>query len=181
MPSNGRKTLHRLAIIGVLSLLVLTTFSSGCLEEDDPIPDMTDWQVAMTVNKFDTNGVRPVNVTELLFKVNFGSIDKDPWMIHESDGFVKGLDDTIPIRIEARYDDGKNPPDAFAIMGSNNVITGGLVFAEGKMTLEINGNDELYTIDRSSVIGPLYHTEITATITGEYGDLVLYFNLREPS
>ncbi len=181
MPSNGKKTLHRLAIIGVLSLLVLTTFSAGCLEDDEPIPDMSDWRVSMTVNKFDTNGVRSVNVTELLFKVNFGSIDKDPWLIQESDGFVKGIDDTHPISIEARYDDGKNPPEDFAIMGNSNVITGGLVFNKGKMTLELNGNDELVTIDRSSVIGPLYHTEITATITGDYGDLILYFNLREPS
>lgn len=181
MSDSGPRTLHRLAILGVLSLLVLTTVSTGCLEDDEPIPDMTDWQVAMTINMFDTNGVRTVNVTELLFKVNFGSIDKDPWYIQESDGFVKGLDDTIPIRLEARYEDGKNPSEDFAIMGSSNVITGGLVFTEGKMTLEINGNDALFTIDRSSVLGPLYHTEITATISGDYGNLVLYFNLREPN
>ena len=181
MSNSGRSTLHRLALIGVLSLLVLTTFSTGCLEDDEPIPDMSDWRVAMTVNRFDTNGVRPVNVTELLFKVSFGNINKDPWLIQESDGFVKGLDDIIPIRFEARYDDGKNPPEDFAIMGSSNVITGGLVFAKGKMTLELNGNDDLFIIERSGNVGPLYHTEITATITGDYGDLVLYFNLREPS
>lgn len=181
MPNSGGSTLHRLAIIGVLSLLVLTTFSTGCLEDEEPIPDMSDWGVAMTISMFDTNGERSVNVTELLFKVNFGTINKDPWHLHESDGFVKGQDDTIHIRIEARYEDGKNPPEDFAIMGSNNVITGGLVFAKGKMSLELNGNEELFTIDRSSVIGPLYHTEITATITGDYGDLVLYFNLREPN
>jgi len=181
MSNSGRSTLHRLAMIGVLSLLVLATVSTGCLEDDEPVPDMSDWRVAMTVNRFNTNEVRPVNVTELLFKVDFGIIHKDPWRIQESDGFVKGLDNTITIRIEARYEDGVSPPDDFAIMGSSNVITGGLVFAEGKMTLELNGNDELFEIDRTPVIGPLYHTEITATITGDYGDLALYFNLREPS
>ncbi len=181
MSDSGRSTIHRLAIIGVLSLLVLSTFSTGCLEDDEPIPDMSDWRVAMTIDKFDTNGVRPVNVTELLFKVTFGSINKDPWLLQESDGFVKGLDNTIPIRIEARYEDGRNPPEDFAIMGSGNVITGGLVFAKGKMTLELNGNDDLFEIERTGNVGPLYHTEITATITGDYGDLVLYFNLREPS
>ena len=80
MSVSGRSTLHRLAIIGVLSLLVLTTFSTGCLEDDEPIPDMSDWRVAMTIDKFNTNGVRPVNVTELLFKVDFGNIKKDPWL-----------------------------------------------------------------------------------------------------
>ncbi len=169
---------RRLAIIGTLALLVLATALAGCIDNEEP-EDLSDHRLSMTVEMFDGNGQRAINVTELLFKVSLGPMQKDTWMIQQSDGFVKGEDNTIPLRIEARYEDGRNPVEDFPIMGDDHVVTGGVLVKDGKLTVDLNGDDGLYTLDHSSVRYPS-EREVTVTITGTYGDLVLYFNLLPP-
>jgi hypothetical protein len=161
-----------------LVLVILVPITAGCLGDEEP-EDLSEWFVAMTIEQFNTNGERAVNVTELLFSVRFGGINKDPWLVQESDGFTKGTEDFFPIRIEARYDDGKNPVEDFPVMGSSHVLTGALTFDGDKMKLKLDGDPSLYTIDDSIDRYP-HDYERTVVLEGDYGDLKLYFNLNSP-
>lgn len=171
---EGRRTVVIALSLALLSIVPLTT---GCLSEDEP-RDLTDWWVALTIDRFDPNGERPVNVTELLFDVRFGNVSKDTWMLQESSGFFKGKDNFFPIRIEARYDDGATVED-FPILGTSNVVTGALRFDGDRMRVEIDGDKALIVKDKSIDNYP-HDYERTVRVTGNYGELRLYFNLNEP-
>lgn len=170
---------QRVALALSMAIVILVPVTAGCLGDDEP-QDLTEWYVAMTIEQFNSNGQRAVNVTELLFAVRFGGINKDAWMIQESDGFTKDTEDFVPIRIEARYDDGKNPVENFPIMGNSHVLTGALKFEGDNMVLNLDGDPSLYTIDDSIDRYP-HDYERTVVLTGDYGDLKLYFNLNKPS
>ena len=176
MGTRDETALGRLLAVSITLILVATT-TVGCLTEEEP-HDLSDWYVAMTVERFDTNGQRAVNVTKLKFDVRFGDVHKDTWMVQESGGSYKGDENAFPIRIEARYDNGTSEED-FPILGSSNVLTGVLKFDGDKMKLLLDGDKDLITIDKSIDRYP-HGYERTATITGIYGELVLYFNLNEP-
>jgi len=160
-----------------LALLFIVPVTAGCLTEEEP-QDLSEWHVGMTIELFDTNGEKTVNVTELLFKVRFGDVNKDTWMLQESSGFFKGEEDFFPIRIEARYDDGETVED-FPILGSSNVLTGTLRFDGDEMKLVMDGDKALIVKDRSIDRYP-HDYERTVKLTGDYGELTLYFNLNEP-
>jgi len=162
-----------------LALLFIVPITAGCLSEDEP-RDLSEWYVAMTVERFETNGEKAVNVTELLFNVRFGDVNLDTWRIQQSGGFFKGDTNFVPIRIEARYEDGVNPVELFPILGSSNVVTGNIKFDGDQMSLRIDGPKDLVERDRSIDRYP-HGYERTARVTGDYGVLVLYFNLNEPT
>jgi hypothetical protein len=180
MPPSERPSVTRSTVALVLVLALLAMATTGCLEDDEPQVDLSGYRLSMTVERFDGNGLRAVNVTELLFEVTLGPLHMDTWYIQQSDGFVKGEDDTIPLSIQARYDDGKNPVEDFPIMGDDHIVTGGVLVRDGKLTVELNGDEGLYQVDHSTVRYP-GEREVTVTITGTYGDLVLYFNLLPPA
>ncbi len=165
------------AIVLSLALLVIVPATAGCLSEDEP-RDLSDWWVAMTIDRFDPNGQKAVNVTQLLFKVRFGDVHKDTWMLQESSGLYKGDVDVFPIRIEARYEDGTAVED-FPILGSSHVVTGALKFEGDRMRVEIDGDKALIVKDDSIDNYP-HGYEKTVKLTGTYGELRLYFNLNEP-
>lgn len=160
-----------------LALLFIVPITAGCLSDEEP-RDLSEWYVAMTIERFDTNGERSVNVTELLFKVRFGDMHKDTWMLQESSGFFKGEEDFFPIRIEARYDDGDTVED-FPILGASSVLTGALRFDGDEMKLVLDGDPTLITKDRSIDRYP-HDYERTVRLEGDYGELTLYFNLNVP-
>ena len=166
------------AIALALAMLFIVPVTAGCIGEDEP-RDLSDWWVAMTIDRFDPSGVRPVNVTELLFSVRFGDLHKDTWMLQESTGFFKNDTDYFPIRVEARYDDGATVED-FPILGASNVVTGALRFDGDRMKVEIDGDKDLIVKDGSIDNYP-HGYERTVRLTGDYGELRLYFNLNEPS
>lgn len=170
---------RRMALAVSLAILMFVPITSGCLSEDEP-RDLSDWYVAMTIERFETNGQRAVNVTELLFDVRFGEVTKDTWMIQESSGFVKGDTSFVPIRIEARYEDGVNPVEDFPILGSSHVVTGALRFDGDAMGLVVDGDEDLIVKDRSIDRYP-HGYERTVRLTGDYGWLTVYFNLNEPN
>jgi len=161
-----------------MALVLVATTTMGCLNDEEPM-DLSEWYVAMTVERFDTNGQRAVNVTKLLFDVRFGDLHKDTWMIQESGGFTKGGEDVFPIRLEARYENGTSAED-FPILGSSRVLTGALRFDGDQMRLVMDGGKDLITVDRSIDRYP-HGYERTVRSTGSYGELVLYFNLNEPT
>ena len=169
---------RRVAIALTLALLFIVPITAGCLSEEEPL-DLSEWYVGMTIDGFDSNGLKAVNVTELLFDVRFYNVTRDDWKVQESSGFFKGDVDFAPIRIEARYDDGKNPVEDFPILGSSNVITGALRFEDDDMRLEFDGDKDLITKDRSIDHYP-HDYERTVRISGDYGELRLYFGLVEP-
>jgi hypothetical protein len=174
-PAGERRVMLALS----LALLFIVPLTAGCLTEDEP-RDLSEWWVAMTIDKFNPNGERPVNVTELLFKVRFGDVNKDTWMLQESSGFFKGDTKFVPIRLEARYEDGVEPVEDFPILGSTNVVTGAIKFDGDKMSVEVDGDKDLIVKDRS--IDNLPHDyERTVKLTGDYGVLTLYFNLNQPT
>jgi hypothetical protein len=160
-----------------LAIILIVPTMSGCLSEEEP-RDLSEWWVALTIDRFDPNGERPVNVTELLFEVRFGNVSKDTWMLQESSGFFKGKDNFFPIRIEARYDDGDTVED-FPILGTSNVVTGALRFDGDRMRVEMDGDKALIEVDKSIDNYP-HDYERTVKVTGTYGELRLYFNLNEP-
>jgi hypothetical protein len=163
-----------------VALLLIVPITAGCLSEDEPL-DLSEWYVAMTVERFETNGEKAVNVTELLFDVRFGDVTKDTWRIQETGGFFKEDTKFVPIRIEARYDDGVNPVEDFPIIGSSDVVTGAITFVDGdQMKLDMDGPEDLIDQDKSIDRYP-HGYERTVRLTGDYGVLVLYFNLNEPS
>jgi hypothetical protein len=176
---NDTSTELRVVLPLVLVLMMMVPITAGCLSDGEP-RDLSDWYVAMTIERFETNGERAVNVTELLFKVRFGNVTKDTWMLQESSGFHKGEGDFFPIRIEARYDDGKNPVEDFPILGTSHVVTGAMRFDGDEMRFEFDGDKALISKDRSIDRYP-HDYERTVKLTGEYGELTLYFNLNEPS
>jgi hypothetical protein len=162
-----------------MALLLIVPVTAGCLSEDEPM-DLSEWWVALTVDKFDPNGERAVNVTELLFKVRFGDLNQDTWMLQESHGFFKGDEDYFPIRLEARYDDKVNPVEDFPILGDSHIVTAALRFDGDRMGVQVDGDKDLIVKDRS--IDNLPHDyERTVRLTGDYGELTLYFNLNEPA
>lgn len=177
MGTRDETTMGRLLAVS-MTLLLMATATMGCLTQEVH-QDLSDWYVAMTVERFNTNGQRAVNVTKLKFEVRFGDVHKDTWMVQESGGFYKGEENVFPIRIEARYDNGTSEED-FPILGSSNVLTGVLKFDDDKMSLRLDGDKDLITTDKSIDRYP-HGYERTATITGIYGELVLYFNLNEPT
>jgi hypothetical protein len=170
---------RRMALAVSLAIVMLVPITSGCLSEEEP-RDLSDWYVAMTIERFDTNNQRAVNVTELLFEVRFGEVSKDTWMIQESSGFVKGDTTFVPIRIEARYEDGENPAEDFPILGSSHVVTGAIRFDGDAMRLEVDGDRDLIVKDKSIDRYP-HDYERTLRLTGDYGTLTVYFNLNEPN
>jgi hypothetical protein len=180
MPRMRREHRDGGTTVWVLSLVILFVVPAmaGCLTEEEP-RDLSDWWVAMTIDRFDPNGGKVVNVTELLFHVRFGNITEDTWMLQGSRGFYKGEDDSFPIRIEARYDDGNTVED-FPILGTSNVVTGALKFDGDRMKVDIDGDPSLIVKDRSIDNYP-HDYERTVKITGTYGELRLYFNLNKPT
>jgi hypothetical protein len=174
MGSHDRRT----PVLIVAVVLVMLPATSGCLSEDEP-QDLDDWFVAFTVDRFDPNGQRAVNVSFLLFEVRVGGMYKDTWMVQESDGFTKGDESVFPIRVEARYDDGVHAVEGFPILGSDPFMTGALFIRDGKMSVDIDGDDDLITLNRD--IDRYDHDhELTVYLEGDYGTLRLYFNLNEP-
>ncbi len=174
----GRCERH-VPVLATVMVLALAMVTSGCLSEDEP-PDLDDWFVAFTVDRFDSNGQRAVNVSFLLFEVRVGDMFKETWMLQQSDGFVKADESSFPIRIEARYDDGVNTVEDFPILGNDSFITGLLIINDGKMRVDIDGDDGLITVDKS--IDRFDHDyELTVHLEGKWGTLRLYFNLNEPS
>jgi hypothetical protein len=170
------------AAVATVAIVVLVASTAGCIGGGDGNGDDTDyreWRMSLRVDKFISNGQRAINVTYLLFEVRYGPMLIDDWVVQQSDGFVKGNESVFPIRIEARYDDGKNEVEDFPIIGSNSYLTGSTVFKDKKLRLTIDGPGSLITIDRSIDILPHKH-EITSTIEGDYGTLVLYFSMNEP-
>lgn len=178
-PAEGA-TPARPVVMGVVALLLLASTAMGCLDDGNDEENLDDWYVAMTVERFDANGLHPVNVTELLFKVRFGNVSKDTWMIQESNGFIKGPADSIPVRVEARYDDGKNPVEEFPILGQSNVVTAALIVKDGKLRLQVDGDASLYKVDQSIDRYP-HDKELTARFEGLYGNLTLYFGMNLPT
>ena len=165
-----------------VAVLVLVASTAGCLGGGDDGGDDTDyreWFMALTLDGFISNGERAVNLTYLLFEVRYGPMLIDDWVVEESDGFTKGNESVFPLRIEARYDDGRNEVEDFPIMGSNAYLTGSVVFRDKTLRFNLDGPSSLYTIDRSIDRLPHKH-EVTATVEGDYGTLVLYFNMNEP-
>jgi hypothetical protein len=172
-PLEGKGALLALS----LALLFIVPMTAGCLGGEEEV-DLSDWWVAMTINRFDPNGQVPVNVTELLFKVRFGNITEDTWMLQGSRGFFKGDTDHVPIRIEARYDDG-DTVENFPILGPNHVVTAAIRFDGDEMRIEVDGDKDLIEKDRS-IDNYDHDYERTVKLTGDYGELTLYFNLNEP-
>jgi hypothetical protein len=171
------------AAVASVAVLLLVGSTAGCLGGGDGDGDDTDygeWFMALTVDKFNSNGQRAVNVTYLLFEVRYGPMLRDDWRVQESDGFTKGNDSVFPLRVEARYDDGRNEVEDFPIMGSKPFLTGSVFFRDKRLKVNLDGDRSLYTIDRSIDLLPHGH-EVTATIEGDYGTLVLYFNMNEPA
>lgn len=165
-------------VLAILMVLALASVTSGCLFEDEP-PDLDDWFVAFTVDRFDSNGQRAFNISFLLFEVRVGDMFKETWMLQQSDTFVKGDESAFPIRIEARYDDGVNTVEDFPILGNDSFMTGVLIIKDGKLRVDIDGDDELITVDKS--IDRFSHDyELTVYLEGKWGTLRLYFNLNEP-
>jgi hypothetical protein len=172
-PTRGKGTLLALS----LALLFIVPMTAGCLGGEEEV-DLSDWWVAMTITRFDPNGQVPVNVTELLFKVRFGDINEDTWMLQGSRGFFKGDVDYVPIRIEARYDDGETVEN-FPILGPNHVVTAAIRFDGDEMSIVVDGDKDLIVKDRS-IDNYDHDYERTVKLTGDYGELTLYFNLNEP-
>jgi hypothetical protein len=175
MPSRG-------TVIALAIVVLLVPATSGCLSDDDGGNgvDYKEWYVAMTVERFDTNGERPVNVTYLLFEIRFGPILKDGWVVQQSETFQKEKESVFPLRIEARYDDKTSEVEEFPIMGSSNVVTGAVKFTSGRLSVDLDGKQSLYTIDRSAIDRYPHDHEVTVTVMGDYGDLTFYFNMNEP-
>ncbi|NIP34778.1 MAG: hypothetical protein GWN18_07520 [Thermoplasmata archaeon] len=166
------------AIAVSLAILIFVPIASGCLGGEEEPRDLSEWWVAMTITRFDSNGQVAVNVTELLFNVRFGNITEDTWMLQGSRGFYKGDSDFFPIRIEARYDDGASVED-FPILGSSNVVTGAIRFDGDRMKVQVDGDKDLIVKDDSIDNYP-HGYEKTVKLTGDLGELTLYFNLNEP-
>jgi hypothetical protein len=167
----------------LMILLVISVPTMGCIGNgggDGDGKDFSEWTVAMTIDRFNTNGNRPVNVTYLLFEARIGPFQRDRWMVQESNSFKKGNESTFPIRIEARYEDGVNEVEPFPIMGDDNVITGALTIRSGKLSVVLDGEGSLYTVDKTIDIYPHDH-ELTVKVQGVNGELRLYFNMNEPA
>jgi hypothetical protein len=171
----------RAVVASTVLLLLLLSSTTGCLSGDDGGDEVnyTEWYVALTMEQFNTNGVRAVNVTYLKFDIRFGPIQRDPWVIQESDTFQKENESVFPLRIEARYEDGVNEVEDFPLMGESNVITGAVIFKSGRLRVNLDGEDSLYTVDRSIDRYPHEH-ELTVTTTGTNGDLKFYLSMNEP-
>ena len=176
-----RSDLHsgRVAIAVSLVLLLLVPVTSGCIGDEDEPRDLSEWWLAMTIDKFNPNGERPVNVTELLFKVRFGDVHKDTWMLQESTGFYKGDANYFPVRIEARYEDGTSV-EGFPILGSSHEVTAAVKFDGDRMRVQVDGDKDLIVKDDSIDNYP-HGYEKTVKLTGDYGVLTLYFNMNEPA
>ena len=165
----------------MIILLVLIVPTSGCIDDGDGNgKDYSDWSLAMTIDRFIPKPGNVVNSTYLLFDARFGPIFKDPWIVHESDAFVKGEENTFALRLGARYDDGVNEVEPFPIMGSENLVTGAITIRSGKVTALLDGDQGLYTKDNSIDRYP-HDLELTVTLQGDEGDLRLYFNMNKPA
>lgn len=176
---RGPCTAGEAAAVAASLTLVLV---AGCLSDGDGGGDdgaYADWTLGLTIDRFDSNGERAVNVTELRFAVRWGPVEGDGWVVQQSDSFVKGNDSQFPFRLEARYEDGSGPAEDFPIMGESSVLTGAVRFVDGKLELVVDGDEGLYEVTDEVDILP-HDLERTLTVTGTYGDLRLYFDMREP-
>lgn len=172
---NGRRN-GGVSVLLVALLIVPAT--AGCLDDEEKV-DVTGWDLALGLGRFDTNGMFSVNVTELKFSIRFGAIHEDPWYLQESRGFTLADEGTFPVRLEARYDDGSGPPEAFPIIGSSHLLTGVLRVEGIELTLSLDGDPSLYTIEGSHGSSPNQY-ETSADVTGDYGTLEMFFTLSKP-
>ena len=173
-PVKGRDRM----VVVAFAVLVIVPITAGCLTEDEPV-DTYGWYVSMNVDQFNNNGQIAMNNTGLLFDVRFGDLHKENWRVEESGGFFKEEDDTYPIRIEASYTDGINPPEDFPILGSSNVITGALRVKNAELQLALDGDQSKITIEDFEDIYPNWITKSTLVV-GDHGELRLLFRLAEP-
>ena len=162
--------------VALTALVLATTALPGCLDEEEP--DLSDWHLGLSVERFETNGARAINQTHFRLDVRFGPIFKDDWIIAESDGFTKGEDDEFPLRIEASYLNG-TVYEPFPIQGSSTVATGLLRVGGGTLKVIIDGDASTYSVGKEYDMQP-HDYEASAHLKGPYGDLVLYFLMLQP-
>ena len=172
-----------LQIAGVIVIVVLLAGSIAWYfgGDDEEERDFTGWYMAMSVRRFVNTSDKAINVTELLFTVDFGQLNKDDWVVQESNGFFLESDERwFPLRIEARYDDGEGPPEEFPILGAESEVTGSVRIKDDGLRLRLDGDQGL--IDRGEPIDDYPHPyEASAVLSGENGFLTLYFNLNRPT
>lgn len=165
-------------IVAVLSVSVAWYYRGG---EDEEEKDFTGWYLAMSMRRFVNTAQRPINVTELLFTVTLGELQRNDWVVQESDGFFVGEGERwFPLRLEARYDNGKDPVEDFAILGSAHEVSGSVQLRNDGIKVKLDGEADLITIDNSIDDYP-HPYERTARLEGDNGVLTLYFNLNKPT
>ena len=164
-------------VVVAVVLLLSTCALPGCLDDGDG-PDLSDWQLGLSVEKYDTNGARAINQTYFRLDVRFGPLFEDDWLVSESNGFTKGEDDEFPWRIEASYRNG-TVYEPFPIQGDSTFSTGMLRVGGGTLEVIVDGDASTYTVGKEYDMQP-HDYEASARLKGPYGELVLYFLLLQP-
>ncbi len=167
----------RPSVVTTVAILLATVALPGCLDGPEE-PDLSDWHVGLSVEKYDTNGVRAINQTYFSLDVRFGPVYRAEWFVGESNGFTKGDESEFPWRIEARYQNG-TALEPFPIQGLSTYSTGSLRIGGGTLKVIIDGDASTYSIGKEYDMQP-HDYEASAHLKGPYGDLVLYFLMLKP-
>ena len=168
------------AVVALVVVLLVASVPVGCLDEGDGgTPDLSTWEAGMSIEKYETNGVRAVNTTYLRFQVDWGGHRYVDWMVGESHGFKKGDIDYFTFSVTASYMNGTVRED-FPIQGSSDKATGGVKVRSKDLLVLVDGPESTYVVGREMDIQP-HDWEATVRIHGDYGDLLIYFLLREPT
>jgi hypothetical protein len=170
---------RRTVAAALMAILLVATVPPGCLDEgDNGTKDLSTWEVGMSIEKYETNGVRAVNTTYLRFEVAWGALRFDDWMVGESHGFTKGKVDYFAFTVEGSYMNG-TVREPFPVQGSSTTATGSVQVRNKDLLVNLDGDDSSFVVGREYDIQP-HDWEATVRIHGDYGDLLVYFLLREP-
>jgi hypothetical protein len=163
----------------LITVLLVATVPPGCLNEGgDGTVDLSTWEAGMSIEKFETNGARAVNTTHLRFEVDWGGQRYIDWLVGESHGFTKGKVDYFTFTVTATYMNG-TVREPFPVQGPSNRATGAVQVRSKDLLVILDGDASTYVVGREYDIQP-HDWEASVRIHGDYGDLVIYFLLREP-
>ncbi len=165
--------------MALVALLLAAAAAPGCLDGgDDGEKDLSTWEVGMSIEKFETNGVRAVNTTYLRYGVDWAGHRYVDWLVGESHGFTKGKVDYFTFSLNATYMNG-TVREPFPIQGPSTKATGAVQVRSKDLLIILDGDESTYTLGKEYDIQP-HDWEATVRIHGAYGDTVVYFLLREP-
>ncbi len=96
-------------LVAVALLLLVALAGPGCLSPA-PGPDLSQWQVGLTISRFEPKSQVSVNQSHFAFDVRLGPLQEEGWVISQSAGFKKGNESSFPFRVEALYGDFQRGP-----------------------------------------------------------------------